>query len=890
MKKILLFVCRLSILIALFAGSLGTAFSAHAQSILTWSPPTNLSNSGFASSPQLVADSNGTLHAMWIDQFEGYKYSNSTDGVTWTPPKTVKFPFPADPLVQPVLLADPAGGVHAFWRTVKNDLFYSKAVGELDVPATWTGTIKLASLVIDFDAVISPQAVLHVIFENTASAPTSKAAPRSIPAGVYYLQLKGFNWSTPQALYPSQYLRSLTPDQANVHLAVSDANGVETVYAVWDDRPQKRIFLSRSLDGGSLWEAPTQIRSAEDNSGLEAPFNINVDAGNGAVLLLWQSGAPGGNCAQYSQWSANGSLEFAPPVRMPGILNGCPQVSDFLIGNGDLPLVWLNILDDIFLIGWNGSGWGDPQPQSEVTSFMNPVTLDTVFFGCQQPVVFNGQLHVVGCDKGSSGDIWFSSRPLGALENWFPPASAWSIPMEVVTVPQQLTALTSAADSQNNTHIFWVETSVVDGVEGASNIQYIRANEGGWSSPVNILPDAQTRPMQLNAAVDSQSRLLLSWVDRKTGDILFSWAESQNADKPSEWTKPQYIPSVSQTNSSPELLVDGSGKIIVAYAIPVNEQRGIYFVESSDGGATWTQPTQIFDAISVGWEMVDQPNLSLTGDGHLHLLFQRYVFREQTRRSLGLYYSQSSDGGITWTDPEVVSEHSVSWSEIVGYGASTLHRLWQEQRQGLFVSFHQISEDGGLTWSSPVILSSVQDPASLTVQTIDNAGNLYFLQLSTDDHLKMIDYIWNGSGWTSQEPKEFFIKDRGTPTALTASVSAKGDLRLSALVSYPGRTSQMKNGILSLGKTLPLPPDLPAPVPAVLPVAEVGAVVTEAVSNPLPAPTQVSPVIDLNRPTNPIAKYKNLAGLLLLGGILVLLLLIFRPLSRVQPRPKKTAE
>ena len=122
MKKFLLAVSRLSILVALCAGFVRFASSAHAQSTSTWSPPTNLSNSGFASGPLLVADSNGTLHTMWIDQFEGYKYSKSTDGVSWSAPKSVRFPFVPDPAVQPLLLADQSGGVHAFWRTLKNEL------------------------------------------------------------------------------------------------------------------------------------------------------------------------------------------------------------------------------------------------------------------------------------------------------------------------------------------------------------------------------------------------------------------------------------------------------------------------------------------------------------------------------------------------------------------------------------------------------------------------------------------------------------------------------------------------------------------------------------------------------------------------------------------------
>jgi hypothetical protein len=44
----------------------------------------------------------------------------------------------------------------------------------------------------------------------------------------------------------------------------------------------------------------------------------------------------------------------------------------------------------------------------------------------------------------------------------------------------------------------------------------------------------------------------------------------------------------------------------------------------------------------------------------------------------------------------------------------------------------------------------------------------------------------------------------------------------------------------------------------------------------------------LNRTTSPFTKNKNLVGLLLLGGIVVLLFVIFRPLSRTQNNEKNS--
>jgi hypothetical protein len=853
-----------------------------AQSSQTWSNPINLSSAGSSTIPASVIDAAGVIHVVWFDQFDGYKYTASTDGIDWSVPIAKQFPFSSfspvsvensSPPVVPVFYGDKNGGIYAFWLDKKNALYYSKASSGFEGASGWTGATKLAESVLDFDIVVSPGGILHVSYVSSLGADSGSA-------GVYYLKLKANTWSKPKNLYSSQYFRPLKPDDANVHLAVSDENETETVYMVWDDRPQKRVLLSKSLDGGNQWEDAVKIRDSEDSSGLETPYNINISVVGNEVLLLWQYGQPGSQCTQYSQVSRDGAKQFEPPEKMLAEFVGCPQATEFIGVNRDFTIVSLNILDDIAFVAWNGSRWSKVETQTEISTFINPVTYDSVILSCKNVSSYNEHLFVVGCDKGSGSDIWFSSRTFGAISDWFPPESAWTTPVEVANTDQQISELSSVSDIENNIHIFWVQSIGLVGSGTNTAIQYARWNSEGWSNPESIISSLDGRPLHLKAVCDNQNRLMLTWVDSKTGDMLFSWASANRANIATEWETPQYIPSASQANSSPSILVDASGKIIIAYAIPINEKRGIYFVESGSDGTTWTQPIQIFDATSAGWDIVDQPEISLTGDGRLHLLFKRYSTQGEPRQSLGLYYSQSANGGTTWSNPETVSEQSIPWSELVAYDKSTLFRLWQEYRQATLVSFHQISLDAGLTWSRPLIVSSIDaKTTSLTGETMDRAGNLYFFQLTGKDNLTLLGHVWNGSSWISQESKELYIQDGGVPVSTTVGVSSKGNLLVSVLASYPYMSDKYNNNIISLSKYLGLSEEVPTPYPAVIAMAESTLAPTEDISDILQSPTQVPSVKDINNLSSSLIKNKNLIGLLFLSGIIFLIIFIFRPIG-----------
>jgi hypothetical protein len=438
--------------------------------------------------------------------------------------------------------------------------------------------------------------------------------------------------------------------------------------------------------------------------------------------------------------------------------------------------------------------------------------------------------------------------------------------------------------------MFWIQMPISNESKEELAIYYAGWNNEGWSQPAVIISGLDGLPLQLRVEADSLGRLILTWIDSKTGSVLYSWADANRASIAAEWEIPQYISSVSQVNSSPDVLADDSGKMIIAYAVPINEKRGIYFVESDDGGKTWNQPIQIFDAVSAGWDIVDHPDISLTVDGRLHILFNRYTSQGKSRQSLGLYYSQSENGGITWSDAELVSEQSVPWSKIISYDKSILHRLWQEFRQSMLVSFHQFSQDGGLTWSRPLIISSVNANTSLTSQTSDVAGNMYFLQLTGKNNQTIFSEVWNGSNWSGQDPKELYIKDSGIPSSITASVSPTGDLVATVLVNYPFLNDEYKNSVFSMSKPLELPEVIPTPYTAAIAVAEPKISVTEELPNVLESPPQVTSVTNLNDLPSSVSGNKNMVGFLLLGGVIVLIIVIFRPIVWKKNTRKKNPD
>jgi hypothetical protein len=850
----------------------------YAQEDQDWSQPVNLSLSGLATNPLLFVDNNSTLHALWIDSLDGYKHSQSDDdGVTWSSPQTVAFPFDKDsPL--PTMLADSKGVIHIFWINSASELYYGLTTPlDFTNPSNWQVTSLISQDVLTYDVLLDSRDSLHITYIRMKSSVTN-------PAGVYYRQsnIGGGSWNNAIALYNSEYFRSISKSEAFVRIAVSNASPEQNIYVTWDSLPQKRVYMAVSKDSGLNWNEAQPVKSAEDTGGIDYPFHLNVAAVNNKVLIMWQEGQPSSaKCTVLSQWSEDGGENWGDVVSVLGSAPNCPISSKFIVQNDNYIIAELEGQVNPSFVAWNGAEWSDPQSQMQLPSFSNPVTYDAIFLGCRYDIYYDNRLYVTGCDQGGGEDVWFLSRLVEPLENWFSPSKAWGIPTLISGKSEKISSLSSVSDTKGVVHTVWAQSSLSD--DGSLNLtmEYSRSDGEQITKPEPVITSLQSLPLQVVLSIDVQERLLLAWVDGSSGDLLFSWSNSERASLASEWSKPTVLPSPSKLNSAIDVLADGSGRIIVVYTVSVNEDRGLYIVQSTDNGDSWVGPTRIFDAVSAGWEKIENPKLSLGANGALHLIFSRDSVRNG--QPVGLYYFTSMDGGVTWSDLQLISEGDILWSEVVCYDDQTVHVLWQEYDGLVYANLSQISQDSGVSWSRTYSVTGVNDNSTPVALATDGAGNLHYIQLVKDnsaiavnqENLVLQDWKWTDSNWKVVSRSNLVVQGKDTNYYLSADITQTGFLNVSVLTGYSNFDKVEQYEVLSFKRFLEETNISKGPETSLIPTPVISSDTTEV---PVTQPTQSVDLSELddNNVVDP-SNLRNIAGIIIIVVVAIITtVLIFR--------------
>jgi hypothetical protein len=318
---------------------------------------------------------------------------------------------------------------------------------------------------------------------------------------------------------------------------------------------------------------------------------------------------------------------------------------------------------------------------------------------------------------------------------------------------------------------------------------------------------------------------------------------------------------------------------VVVYAVPFNEKRGIYIVQSVDNGTTWSTPVCVFDAESAGWVMVNHPKVALSGDGKLHVLFTNYS--GLNGQSDGLYYVQSSDGGFSWSPPDVVSESSIVWSDMVGNDENTVHRIWQENDDSVIANIHQVSNDGGSSWGKEVNVTGVSDAVTSVALASNATGELHLIELVEEDapqyikeyNLSIQDWRWDGSQWINQPSQKLNIKGDKARFSVAAGISVDGFVSVSILAEYHDLNGELKNEVYNIGRLLSGFEVNKTPYPAIISAPNVEPALTQSV-NMQPTLSASTPYPDITD-NAPSALSKNLVGIFLVLFILGLTVFIF---------------
>ena len=810
-----------------------TTIHVAGQATDPWTTPLNLSQSGSAAEPQIVSDNENKLHALWQDSVEnGFVHAYSGEE-GWSQPLSVEVPFGTrrffpdlqeddpTPLFQPHLVADGEGFIHAVWIDDEvGTLFHSRVpAGEFDSFAAWSSRAKVAESALSLDLSLGPDGRLHVVYLQSVDISEH-------PAGLYYRQSadKGESWSSPIMLHQSSYFRLLTLETANVQLA---RNGQGHLYVAWDDWPYERVFVVRSPDSGLTWETPVEIdrREEKDSADAPGPANIRIAATNESVQVTWQAAHAGLPCAQYNSWSQDGGQNWQPRQQILDTPSDCPTQVQF-VDSSDTIVLLATTATDGYLMAWDGLAWQAPEAQPALVGFTDSQTYRPIAYTCGQTVLIQGEtLWVISCGVVDiSQDIWLQQRSLTALREPAEATPLWQPAAVLVESQPAFVSPVLVADEANRLHAFWnqpLSESEAPFGPRTPSIYYSRWEAGRWSSPVAMLSSPEGNSEQPAVAVDGRGRILVVWSGATNGEIHFSWASTEQAILSTGWTTPQQLPMPQGSASAPVIGVDGSGVIYVAYAVPLNEGRGIYLVKSLDEGQTWSEPLPVFDGAAAGWEIVGEPRLAIGGTGQLHLLWLHQP-APSTPGGASLYYSYSTDGGESWASAqEVTSESSqgapVLWHQIVSPGGGIVHRVWQEWYLGRLYVWHQPSRDYGATWDPPAQITALDNlrvPATLTV---DGAGQVHLIYVhlgiaeADPQPASLHHWVWQGEEWEQEESLRVDQRAILSTQALGAAVSPEG--RLAALFSGVVEGEDVLEGLFFSERRVALPAVTPTPLP-----------------------------------------------------------------------------
>jgi hypothetical protein len=302
----------------------------------------------------------------------------------------------------------------------------------------------------------------------------------------------------------------------------------------------------------------------------------------------------------------------------------------------------------------------------------------------------------------------------------------------------------------------------------------------------------------------------------------------------------------------------------VTYAVGQGDNRGVYMITSTDRGATWSEPTVVFDGAAAGWEVVAEPKLSVSSAGDLHVFWLHGPLPTSVRGN-ELYYSRSADGGGSWSPPERVNsaeqeDSPIVWHSIAGFGEKIVYRAWQEWIFGRLNIWSQQSFDGGVSWSEPAQVAVLEELNMPTVMITDGIGQAHLFYSTSgesgsgDSRFVINHRVWRDNLWQEEES---LIPDRRSVSGINALAAVSQNTQLSVLFSASIRIDEipdeekkeaeasaalivLTDRLYHAARQIELPGVLPTPVPQTTPTPT-PTVTPDVTPTAEPTPTLVFP-------------------------------------------------
>src|SRR5882762_5425796 len=328
---------------------------------------------------------------------------------------------------------------------------------------------------------------------------------------------------------------------------------------------------------------------------------------------------------------------------------------------------------------------------------------------------FSSSPRIATDTHGSINVIWEDDTP-GNLDVMFSHSTdgglTFSTPINVSNDPADSSGLQIVADTSGNLLVAWENDTL------NLAIMFSRSTDGGvtFSTPARVSASAGAA-VSPQMAVDPGGNISVVWVDVTFAhsDISFS----RSADHGATFSTPKSLSNNIGSSASPQVTVDLTGNINVAWENNGPGNFDIFFSRSADKGTTFSTPKNLSNSLGQS----RSPQIALDAGGNINV-----VWTDNTPPDVSpdIFFVRSSDGGTTFSTAQNISHNSGSSSNpllTVDAGAN-INVAWGDNTPGNQDIFFARSTDSGATFSTPVNLSEDSGVSSEVQVAADKNGNI----------------------------------------------------------------------------------------------------------------------------------------------------------------------
>ncbi len=263
-------------------------------------------------------------------------------------------------------------------------------------------------------------------------------------------------------------------------------------------------------------------------------------------------------------------------------------------------------------------------------------------------------------------------------------------------------------------------------------LYYTRLDQTGWSKPVDVLVNANVASM----VADGRGILHVVW-GGGNNNLEYATAWAAEAHSAQAWSSPVVL----ETAFMRPHIVSGNGDALhIAFVSP--GAQAVKYMFSLDGGISWSLPSVVAQPSQPGAGVGD-PRLAVGSGNVIHIVWTEYRLPDGWP-PLGVFYSHSTDGGLTWISPMIMASEGYDQITVAVVDDPEVHVAWNGMA-GVGGRYHRWSNNGGNSWSGINTVSERGGTEGFPNLVVDSAGAVHLL--TTFDHCAQYSR-WDGGSWT----------------------------------------------------------------------------------------------------------------------------------------------